>query len=199
METTNKAAFSSKKWILNSFAGWFAGILLILLFSSILEAMGIHHQQFYLGLGMGMGVCTMQWLQLRKHLSVSYWWVVSAAAGLGLPFVIFDLLPDGILGNYLPYAIAVGGLLAGLFQYLQMRTVARGAGRWVYGCWISWTAAVATVFLIDYTSRISIAVLLLAIINFALILAGGIIQGWISGLFMKRIVAANSTDRKGMV
>ena len=113
MKPTTVRHFTITKWTKASFAGWLLGIVVILMLSSLLDAVGIEHMQFYLGVGMGAGVGVIQWLYLRKIIPIGKTWIWYSIIGLGTPFVALDLIPNRLLPNKLPIAISMGSLAVG--------------------------------------------------------------------------------------
>ena len=182
--------FTVKRWILATFGGWFLGVILILMLSGVLDSAGIEGMQFYLGLGMGSGVGLVQWFSLRKMVAVSYFWILYSALGMGIPFIIFDLIPGGTISYKLPLSISLGALTVGLLQFTILKKYSAKAYLWIFGSFIGWILSVATVFIIDYTMAIKVSGymnLVMALINLLLILAGGIVLGIISGITLKKI------------
>jgi len=182
--------FTVFQWTKFTFLGWVTGVVLILLLSAALHALGTEHKQFYLGFGMGAGVGWLQWLSLKKYRPVSKNWIWFSAAGMGIPFIFFDLLPTGTVAHEISWSIVTGSLLMGLMQYSMLRKHSHKAYLWLPGNLLAWILAVITVFTIDFTMHLQYVMkmnLLLAGINLLLILDGGIVLGLISGLTLRKI------------
>lgn len=177
------------KWIKATFIGWFLGIILILVLSSLFDAIGIEGFQFFLGIGMGAGVGFMQGRLLRTSGFVNTSWLWTSVAGMGLPFIISDLLiiSGGLsLGSYyIPVCIASGSIVVGALQYVYLRKFSPRAARWILGCSLGWILAGVTVFTIDYTKHIFDHVLVGFFLNLSLILGGGIVLGLITTPFLR--------------
>jgi len=185
------AAFNSSKWIKSTFVGWILGVVFILVFSGALESVGIHHMQFYLGFSMGLGVGLMQWFYLRKLINVNLRWMFFSALGLSIPFFIFDLLTSVVIPHKLVVCIGLGAVLSGFFQYFLLKPHFNKTEHWIITSFLGWTLSAALVFLMDYTWRLRdyhVANLWLALINFTLILSGGIVLGSISAVSLKKMI-----------
>ncbi len=181
------------QWTSSVFLGWFVGIFLIISLSSLLDSMGIDDMQFYLGIGMGAGVGFTQWLRLRKSIAISNAWIWLSVAGLGIPFVVLDLvLAKGSIYK-LPLGVALGGLAVGFLQFLLLKKHSKQAGMWIWGSVAGWTLAIVSVIMIDYTKYLAkyVPLWVLALINLLLILSGGIILGVITGIALKKILNEN--------
>ena len=177
-------------WIKATFPGWLLGVVFILLLSSLLDSVGIEHMQFYLGVGMGTGVGFTQWLFLKKSLKMDVRWFLYSILGMGLPFIIVDLLPEGMIAHKIATGISMGALTTGVMQHLLLKIHTRQAILLIPYSFIGWTMGVLTVFIIDYTMALKPILsnnLLLALINLLLILGGGLVLGFITGFFWKHI------------
>ncbi|MBL7856355.1 MAG: hypothetical protein JNM57_01605 [Cyclobacteriaceae bacterium] len=188
METGNSLTFSLVRWTRATFLGWLAGVVLILILSSLLDAIGIEHMQFYLGIGIGAGVGFMQWLMFKRIVLIPKNWMIFSVLGLSIPFLILDLLPEGIVQHKIAWSILLGGLAVGLLQRGILKNFSQHANLWIVACLVAWPLAVLTVFAVDYTKYITSVSWALAILNFFLILAGGVVLGLVSGIFLKRMI-----------
>jgi MFS family permease len=193
MGNGNKAeqSFTVGQWTRSTFLGWLLGIFLIISLSSLLDSMGIEGMQFYLGLGMGAGVGFLQWLHLRKFITASKRWIWFSVAGMGIPFIILDLLLPTTFVQKLPVGVALGAIVTGFLQFLILKDYSKQAHIWIWTSVIGWTVAVLAVLVVDYTKHLTPYVssnLLLAFINLLLILSGGIILGLITGTALQSIL-----------
>jgi hypothetical protein len=191
MTNTTENLLTIGSWIKATFWGWLLGVVLILLLSSILDSIGIEHMQFYLGVGMGAGVGFAQWLVLKKVSSIGFNWVWFSIIGMGIPFIIFDWMPSGIITHKLPPSVALGALTVGILQSILLKRQSPKAYLWIAGCSIGWILGVAIVFTIDYTMQLKPFIasnLILALINLLLILSCGIVLGATTALTMKKIL-----------
>ena len=194
LDTCMEKQFKIWRWTWTTFWGWLLGVVMILMLSGILDSMGIEDMQFYLGLGMGMGVGFSQWILLRKWCGMKVSWILTSALGLGIPFVIFDLLLKSKVWYKLPLCVGFGALTIGLLQFSIFKSYSTQAHRWIWGCVIGWPLAVATVFTIDYTKHLEAFIssnLILALINLLLILAGGVVLGVITAVFLRKALRRN--------
>lgn len=191
MSNLKQKQFRITRWTKATFLGWLLGVIFILLLSSVLDFIGIEHMQFYLGVGMGAGVGFTQWLLLKKNTAVKNKnWIWFSVLGMGIPFVILDLILKTNT-NYKPVlGISFGALALGLLQYSVLKKYSAKAGVWIFGCFAGWSLAVLTTFSINYTMRLSgiLSTLALAFINLVLILAGGIVLGIVTGIAMNKIL-----------
>lgn len=179
------------RWTRVTFYGWLLGVILILVLSSLLDSAGIEHMQFYLGVGMGAGVGFTQWLVLKKHIPIGKNWILHAVIGMGIPFVILDLLPDDTIAYKLPLSITLGSLCVGFLQFTMLKRYSPKAYLWIPGCVIGWVLAVGTAFIVDYTKQLAPIIssnLMLALLNLFLILAGGVVLGVVTGLTLRRMI-----------
>ena len=191
-----KTTTLSSKWMKACIAGWFAGIALILILSSSFEGLGISNMQFFLGVGMGAGIGFAQWLVLKKAAGISKVWIGYSMLGLGLPFLIFDLLKIytalSMGSYYILLSICIAGLLAGLLQYLILKKHASNAAMWIVRSFAGWTFSALTVFAVDYTKYVSSNNWVLFSLNLVLILSGGFVLGFVTKGFMSRNLIANA-------
>jgi hypothetical protein len=183
---------SPAKWIKTTFFGWFLGIILILVLSSLFDAIGIEGFQFFLGIGIGAGVGFMQGRLLRTTAFVNKPWLWTSIIGMGLPFMISDLLilcGDLSLGSYyIPVCIASGSVLVSVLQYLYLKKASSKAMFWILGCSLGWMLAGITVFAVDYTMRIIDHVMVGFFVNLSLILGGGAVLGLVTSPFLRVIL-----------
>lgn len=191
MDNQTKKNLTIVRWTTSTFWGWLLGIVLIIGLSSLLDSMGIEDMQFYVGLGMGAGVGYAQWLLLRKHIPMSKNWIWFSAAGMGIPFIILDLLLTKSFTYKMPLGVVLGAILVGFLQFRLLKRYSEKANSWIWSSIAGWTLGVLAVLTIDYTKQLPPYLssnLLLAFINLLLILLGGIILGVITGIALKKIV-----------
>lgn len=188
--------FSLARWIKFTFLGWLLGVFFVILLSSILDSIGIEGMQFYVGIGMALGVSCMQWFATKHTLRLPATWIVSSVVGMGIPFIAFDFLIDSTSTYRLPMSVTMGSIVVALLQWQLLRSQFVYASSWFIGCVSGWTAAALSVLIINYTMMIKVAgvlTLVMAIVNLLLILSGGIILGYISGLSLRSIIAKSNT------
>ena len=188
----SKIKVSVGRWTKATFIGWLLGVFLILLLSSILDAAGIEHMQFYLGVGMGTGVGLSQWWFFRNFIKLKANWIWASLFGMGLPFIILDVMRTDAIANKLIFGVALGGITTGFFQFMILKKQSTTAWLWIIGCVIGWTLAGLTMLVIDYTMTINATGsvnLLLALLNLLIILSGGLILGVCNGITMRKILS----------
>lgn len=181
---------SLTQWTISTFLGWLLGVVFILGLSSLLDALGIENMQFYLGIGMGAGVGLIQWLRLKKFLPISLNWMWFSALGMGVIFIIFDLIAKETFSHKVALSVILGAAAAGFLQAQLLKAHSLKSYTWVlYNC-LGWSLGVGTVFLVDYTMKLQSAGhnLFLALLNLVLILAGGVVLGIVSGLGLRQII-----------
>ncbi|MBK9250161.1 MAG: hypothetical protein IPM69_19140 [Ignavibacteria bacterium] len=191
MKPTASPQFSLSRWTRATFWGWLLGVVFILMLSSFLDSIGIENMQFYLGIGMGAGVGFTQWLTLRRWIRVRLHWIWYSIIGMGIPFIIMDLLVPKSVSYKIQFSMAFGALTVGWLQSNLLNAQKKHASVWMVGSLLGWTAAALTVQAIDYTMKLKPTItsnLLLAAINLSLILAGGIVLGLITGKALKKII-----------
>lgn len=191
MENTNEQ-LSTARWMKATFFGWFLGIFLIIALSGFFDSIGIEGFQFYLGIGMGASVGFMQWRVLKNAVGVDKKWIWYSILGLGIPFLLNDLLSkfaDKPLGDYyLPVSIAIGGITIGVLQHLILNKHSSKSKWWILGGFAGWVLAAATVLGVDYTKYLSDNNLILFIANLLLILGGGVVLGFVTGKILTAIL-----------
>ena len=128
-----------------TFLGWLLGFVLVIAGALAWDIIGMQ-AQFMVGVGMGAGVGYMQGRVAREWLGASgQWlgtskpWLWTSIIGMGLPFVMWDLLAWTGFPFSLGLCVAVGGLLTGLLQARLLRPHSDRAGWWPLACLAGWT------------------------------------------------------------
>jgi hypothetical protein len=175
------------RWTKSTFYGWILGIILIVVLSSFLDSLGIEDMQLYIGMAMGVGVGLTQWLLLRKFYSINANWVLVSAVGLSFPFVAVEIIKLGVPDYKLPLCVSLGSILVGLLQLPMTRKIGLKT-EWIFLCFLGWTLAASTVMLMNYTMTLrgQASGLILALLNFVFILAGGVILGLVTGIVFRK-------------
>lgn len=180
------------KWTFYTFMGWFTGIVFMLALASFLDSIGIEKFQFFIGVGLGAGVGFFQWRLLKAHLGVSTQWVWSSVLGMGIPFLLFDLISlysaKSLGAYYLPLSTATGAIFISVLQFNVLKKYLPKASRWIFGSIAGWVLAAATVLSIDYIKLILHHNWALFIINLMMILGGGVVLGVITGKVLQAIL-----------
>lgn len=187
----NDHIITLRRWVMASFLGWLAGFVLVLVLSVALGGIGQGQFQFFLGAGMGMGVGLTQQRLLFRQVGMSRRWMWYSLLGMGIPFLAFDIvkqfadLPFG--AYYLPVCVITGACLTGVLQVRLLQAVHPRAVFWIPVSMISWTAAVLTVLSIDVLKNVPMNNLLAFVLNILLMLAGGVVLGFLSGFYIRRV------------
>ncbi len=172
--------------------GWFLGAVFNVFLSRLLDSIGIENMQFFLGIGMGAGVSFMQWLVLRKQITLSANWIYSAIIGMGFCFIVFDLIPSSMLAHKLPFSMLSGSLFTGVLQSRCLGPDMR-KNSWVMLSVLAWCLSTLTAFAVDYTQYLHAPIWIRFILNLSLILSGGLVMGLVTGgywaYFAKAIAA----------
>lgn len=196
MDSVAEKPFTVGRWMRATFWGWLLGIIFIIGLSSVLDSMGIEDMQFYLGIGMGAGVGLTQWLFLRKRTAIGAQWLLFSAVGMGLPFMVLDLLmTTAKMAHKLPLGVALGAVVTGVLQFMILKNYSQKAHLWIWSSVVGWTVAIAIVLIIDHTMHLQAYVgsnLVVALINLVLILLGGVVLGITTGIALKKILKENS-------
>ena len=192
MENTSevKLKFPFKKWLTYNFFGWLLGTILVILLSSSIEAMGIEDVQFFIAIGIGLGIGVAQWLVLKKITNIKTAWIGVTIAGLTIPFLIADALRYFELLNLksllIPVCVGAGSVLVGFFQSQLLKNYNIRLYNWILNSFLSWTLIAAAVYSVAYTHLISKNVWFGFITNLILLLSGGIILGIMSGKHLEK-------------
>jgi hypothetical protein len=193
---TTNLAFG--RWVRATWAGWLLGIPCIILLALLADVVGIGGLQVMVGLGMGASVGWMQGRVLRQRLNQPVRvWFWSCVIGLSAPFLAFVLAKAvGLGGVYSLYlAVALGGLLVGVWQATLLRPYFDNANHWILGSLLGWTLATGTVAIADKLSRLpQVRGAIGALIFLALIALGGLIMGWVTGFVLVRLKRQEFTD-----
>jgi hypothetical protein len=104
--------------------------------------------EFMFGAAIGFGVGILQWLVLRRRVSGVGWWVLASTAGLAGARGGAAALASGnseVLGSYawLVAAMALGGAVTGILQWLVLRGKVSRAGWWVLASTVGWALGFA--------------------------------------------------------
>ena len=173
------------QWVRATWAGWVLGIPLIVALALIGEVLHLGGAQALVGVGMGMGIGLMQARTLRNVLCRVAPWFWSCVVGLGLPFLLVDLAK---LAHWnFPYSlyicVALGGLIAGVWQAFLLRPHCQNAGWWVAASVAGWNLAAGMAAIADNLFRShSIRGIWGALAYLGIIAAGGLILGLVTGI-----------------
>lgn len=183
-----EATFSLGRWIWMTFFGWLAGVVLIVVFSGIADALGIRESQFVVGTGMATGISCFQWLYLNKRTTLTYVWILSASIGMTLPFILFEINISRQSEYLLLISTVFGSAFYSFLQFLLLRRHYHKAWMWIPATILGWTASVGLLWFINSTMSFNSdgeMIFYLVFINLLLILGGGIIVGFTQGIAFK--------------
>ena len=188
---SSQSELTLKQWIIASFIGWLAGAVLVVLTSGSFDAIGLEGFQFYIGISMGAGVGFFQWRKL-PHERIGSEWIWSTMFGMGIPFLLFDLIKHftgfSFGENYLPVCITIGAVLTSVWQTQILKRNDTAAQSWVWICLAGWILASWTVISIDYVKLFIHHNLVLFFINLTLIISGGAVLGAVTGPALIKIL-----------
>ena len=140
------------RWIRATWAGWLLGIPFVIVLALLGEVIGIGGAQVMVGAGMGLGIGLMQGRVVRGLIKKAAPWRWSCIIGLALPFLLTDI--SKIVGLHLPYslqlAVALGGLTAGLWQAVLLRSHFHKTWSWAAMSALGWALAAGTAAMSDY-------------------------------------------------
>jgi hypothetical protein len=154
------------QWVRATWVGWLLGIPLIIVLALIGEAIGIGGAQFLVGAGMGISVGLRQGRVMRSMINKSAPWIWSCIIGLAYS---------------LQYSIALGGLIAGLWQALLLRSRFHQTWSWVAMSALGWSLAAGTAAMADYISKLRLLQGIWGALAFLGIVAvGGLVLGLVT-------------------
>jgi hypothetical protein len=178
--------------------GWFIGILLVLGFIALGEAMSRTGDDsggsVAIGLGMGTGVGFMQWLAIRHHLAVGQRWFWFYVIGFSLGYILLDLVPTHAIPSLttetaMPFATLVGALITGWLQYrFVLRNIMARAISWIAYMSLGWFSAYVITASIVVFNNMKLGEhfpkIFLLVFALALLTLGGPLLGYITGRFI---------------
>ncbi|UKN00262.1 hypothetical protein K6119_11005 [Paracrocinitomix mangrovi] len=188
--STSTLTFPIKRWIVFNFLGWILGTALVLIMSSSFDAIGIESLQFFVAVGIGLGIGLTQWLVLKRVSKIRAKWILYTMLGLSIPFIISDVLKYFNLLDLeellIPVCVAIGSIFLGIFQSKLLADYKINAVFWIGISFISWVLISLAVISVAYTQLISDNVWFGFTVNLILLLSGGIILGVITGIHLKK-------------
>lgn len=190
------------RWTLQTTVGWFIGFVLIISLGIVSENAGIGDQSI-VGIAMGFGVGFMQWFLLKKISPIGKSWMWFSTMGLSVPFILYDILgPQFNLRpeSALPFATALGALLAGWLQYRYiLAAISPKSKRWiVYNC-IGWLIPCLLAMSLDLVNRIHPPEYIGIPLAFIFILGGGPILGLLTGRTIVAILSLSVMEKSSTV
>lgn len=196
----NTTPFPLLRWTLYCLAGWIIGIGLLIAISGLFDLLHISGKsgQEAIGLGMAMGVGVMQWLIIRKYVSNGLTWVWCLLGGLGIPFLVYDYL-----STWIPYSAdsmvvvvaIIGAIITAFLQYyFVLKPVSPRAKLWIPYCivgWVSYNLLFGVYMVFDVIHMRNVLGIILA---FTLVLGGGPLMGYITGIGLKKILLSQGEE-----
>lgn len=173
------------RWVRATWFGWLLGIPIIIVLALVGEAVGIGGAQVLVGAGLGTGIGLMQGRMIRSMLLKWGAWFWSCVVGLALPFLVTDIAKAARwnVAYSLFLSVAVGGLIAGGWQAIILRTRFRKTLLWVVASVLGWTLAAGTSAVAEPISRLpALRGLLGALVYLGIVGAGGLILGLVTGV-----------------
>ena len=170
------------RWVRASFAGWFLGLVLVVLMTFAWDALGVGNAQFMVGVGMGAGVGFAQARTARAWLGRTAPWVWSSVIGMGAPFLLWDILAGvGVrFPNPMLLSVVLGSILVGVLQRPLLARHSDKANWWVPACIAGWTLSAGP-------ATASMSGPMGGLVTVAILL-GGIILGVVTGAMLIRIL-----------
>jgi len=171
-------------WVRGTFAGWLLGFVLVVLAAIGGDLIGVEEgdSQFMVGIAMGVGVGYAQGRVGRKWFGAASRWTWASTIGLGVPFVVWDLV-SAIWSEYsfsLPLVVVICGFLVGFLQRPIIRFHSNRANWWVPASVGSWTLAAGTAAVSGaFPSGPSAG--WFALLSVGMILLGGLVLGIVTG------------------
>ena len=192
MDLTEYKEIKLNKWVLNTLYGWLMGFVFIVILALILDTIGVS-SQFFVGTGIAAGVGFMQNKILRSHRGWGWNWMWATIVGVTLGFLVVEY---GAIPFYenpvfnLQLAVSVGGLFAGILQYLMLRSKSISNSLvWIVYSVIGWSLAAFCVGFTDLFKDFLPNGQISLVLNLPLMLfASSLVLGWITAKGIKRLL-----------
>ncbi len=176
---SHRVGIPASAWILRTFLGWTAGVVLAIACIIAVDSLGVSGTQSPLALGMGLGVGALQAGLVAPLIGGRRRWIAATTFGLSVPFLVADAAR--LVGGAMPYSlaayVALGGVLAGALQERLLRSAAVAGTRW----WliitpIGWLLAASTVWVAEWLPK-NVTGLIGAARYIGIVLSGGVVLG----------------------
>jgi hypothetical protein len=172
-------------WIITNLLGFGVGMLIAFFLKDIL---GIYAAFAIFGLLVGF----VQFMILKRYVSISGWWTVISSLGAVFSLAFLDEVVGKILQNPIPYNLdwAVCGIILGISLFPFLRPHMRQSGFWILASTLGWGIGGGAVFLLSnninnllysWFNAVSVLDAIIFATRFALI---GVIYGLVSGIFL---------------
>lgn len=176
------------RWMFVTFTGWLLGVPFIVVLAALGDLIHLGGESA-VGIGMGLSVGCMQWLFGRKQFGATTEWMWASAIGLGVPFVIWDILR--LRGDTSLYIVpAVGGLLVGSWQRRTLRSRCARASWWIPVSAAGWWVAAVSPLALGVGGHPNS--LLELIRNLVAIALGGVVLGVVTGAALAWVLPRNA-------
>jgi hypothetical protein len=171
------------RWVRATWVGWLLGVPIIIVLALLGEVVGIGGAQVIVGVGMGLGIGLMQGRVMRGLIDKASPWLWSCIVGLAIPFLVIDI--SKIFAISLPYSlqfcVALGGLIAGVWQAFLLRARFRMTWSWAAMSAVGWTLAAGTAMAADYISKLRLLPGIWGALAFlGIVAAGGLVLGLVT-------------------
>jgi hypothetical protein len=134
-------------WIIFTTIAFPVGMILSIIVAYTVNIIYPKETNLVLGLCTGAIVGYVQWFILRKKISVRSWWGLACALGVGIPFIMLEILdvtgfqfPD-LPGGQIFGRLLIGffaGILSGLFQVSVLKPHSPRAYFWIPASTVAW-------------------------------------------------------------
>jgi hypothetical protein len=171
-----------ERWIWYHLVGWCLGYVLMLCLAPLFEDSGWNMGKLPMGLAMALGLCLMEWAQLRKY-GVGAAWMGYTLAGFFLCFFLFDFVqvsffphaPDGAM--VIP--TVAGALLSGwLHTTLVWKKLTLSSRDWPWWYALGWFFASGVAWCASLVRYANLPRPWFAVCSIAMTIAAGPILGW---------------------
>lgn len=136
-----------RRWLFATWLGWLVGVPCVVASAAFAKTLGIGAAQVFVGAGIGAGVGFVQARALRGELRWPRRWFCACVVGLAAPFLAGDVARG--LGLALPFSlhasVAVGAVVAGVWQARLLDLRGRHAAAWVIASTLGWALAAGSV------------------------------------------------------
>jgi hypothetical protein len=188
---------SIKQWTMFTIYGWLIGFGLVLFLAIITEAIGLGGYQFFIGIGMGLGIGYMQGRVMSLYFNINNRWMIYTTVGMGVSFTLFDFGHHylSVLPEYnLFYSISLGGFLTALLQFTLLRRIFTRAWLWIPTCFLSWVLAGLAIRFSETIESFGLTGLPAAFIVLIILTIGASsVLGIVSGLGLRMLINTMNT------
>lgn len=148
------------RWLVATAIAWVIGIIIAFPLSYLLNVIYPKTTNVLVGLCLGAAVGLAQKIAVRRSIELTWGWVWAAMIGMGLPFIVAEIIDVVWPGKY-EYTgdrlfawmliIGTGGLITGLLQMRILRRFTTKASWWLPASIVSWGLAWLSMNLVGMT------------------------------------------------